>query len=82
VGVGHLPERERMLADLERYNAATVALANETGVTVIDMASSFDWGDSLFVDTVHYSNVGSEVFAERLAEQLSPLLRRLLESRP
>jgi lysophospholipase L1-like esterase len=80
VGVGHLPERKRMLADLARYNAATIALANEIGVTAIDMAGSFEWDDSLFVDTVHYSDVGSEVFAERLAEELRPVLDRLVGS--
>lgn len=81
VGVGHLPDRERMLADLARYNAATIALGDEIGVTVIDMAGEFEWADSLFVDTVHYSNSGSEVFAERLAEKIRPLLNRLMRSR-
>lgn len=77
VGVGQLPERERMFRDLARYNQATRELGASSGVRVVDMAEAGPWDDSLFVDTVHLSDEGSEVFATRLAERLDPAsLRR------
>lgn len=74
VGIGQLPERERMMRDLARYNAATLSVSATIGVPAVDMAGAGAWPDSLFVDTVHLSDRGSEVFADRLAAALGPLL--------
>jgi len=80
VGIGPVPEHERLLRDLAHYNRATLAVARETGSTAIDMAA-YAWDDSHFVDIVHYSDAGSEAFAERLAEQLGPRLSTLRKAR-
>lgn len=73
VGIGPIPEHARFLNDLASYNAAILAVARESGIRVVDMASQ-TWDESHFVDIVHYSDAGSEAFAEQLAKQLEPML--------
>lgn len=73
VGVGPIPPQSRFLDDLRSYNQAILAVGRETGTRVVDMAS-LTWDDSHFVDIVHYSNAGSEAFAEHLAKQLEPII--------
>ena len=76
--------RDAILADAVSAFADQAGALKEGGVDFflietmpsIDMASAGEWSDSLFVDTVHLSDQGSEVFATRLASALRPLLDR------
>jgi lysophospholipase L1-like esterase len=74
IGIGRLPSSAQFFRDLERYNRATVALADTLGVTVVDMARLTEWNEDLFVDSVHLTDAGSERFGAVLATALGPLV--------
>jgi lysophospholipase L1-like esterase len=57
--------------ELERLNEAQRALRGEDGVQLVDAAARIGWQDEDFADPLHFSDRGSERFAEFLAGELS-----------
>ena len=55
---------------LDRYNEVTRSVATEKNLTCIDLASAMSGNPEYFYDDCHFTNVGCEHIAERLAEEL------------
>jgi lysophospholipase L1-like esterase len=64
-------EPEAAPAELARLNQALSALATEPGVQLIDAADRIPWQDEDFADPLHFSDRGSERFADYLARNLA-----------
>ena len=63
------PEFTRRNADIERYNAAALALMEELGVEVNDLyAVTKNMGREMHADWVHYNEEGSRILAEKVIE--------------
>jgi lysophospholipase L1-like esterase len=74
-GVGVLPEQHIFSLDMDRYNQATRAVAQEEGVLLLDMATYlFNEREGDLVDPVHYSTAGILRFGEIVARTLAPSL--------
>jgi lysophospholipase L1-like esterase len=61
---------------LEAYNDATRRVGAELGVTVIDLAAKMPKDSALFFDWMHFSNEGSAMVGEIVANELAPLLEQ------
>jgi lysophospholipase L1-like esterase len=57
--------------ELERLNEAQRALRGDEGVQLVDAAAQIGWQDEDFADPLHFSDRGSERFAEYLARELA-----------
>jgi lysophospholipase L1-like esterase len=68
-----LPALEPQAAptELERLNQELYALAAEPGVQLVDAATRIPWQDEDFADPLHFSDRGSERFANFLAGALA-----------
>lgn len=55
---------------LELYNAVTRDVAATHGLHLIDLARQVPKDSSLYFDWIHYSNIGAEVVAELVANEL------------
>jgi lysophospholipase L1-like esterase len=56
--------------ELERLNEVQRAMRGEEGVQLVDAAARIGWQDEDFADPLHFSDRGSERFAEFLAAEL------------
>ena len=58
------------------HNRMVRLLAKENGAPLIDMTAGVDgvWDDDLFLDIVHFTERGNERVAEKMFEQLLPIL--------
>lgn len=65
----------QMLELLLEYNARMREVAERENVAFIDLPELLHGETQLFYDGVHFNEKGARVTAERLAEQLEPLLR-------
>ncbi len=70
---------EGILAGFEHYNRAIRAVALETGALLIEGEETIPGDDLHFVDSVHFTDVGCQLMAERVARSLmaSPQLQHL-----
>ncbi len=58
-------------SELERLNSALRALSGQEGAQLVDAAARIGWQDDDFADPLHFSERGSERFAEFLARELT-----------
>ncbi|HYL04878.1 MAG TPA: SGNH/GDSL hydrolase family protein [Thermoanaerobaculia bacterium] len=61
---------EAVPAELEKLNEVQRAMRGEGGVQVVDAAARIGWQDEDFADPLHFSDRGSERFAEFLSTEL------------
>jgi len=57
------------------YNAATIEIAKEEGVPLIDVFAAFHTREKLFDDESHWGVEGHREGAQMIAEALAPVLR-------
>jgi len=74
---GYLPNLtfKGVLDAFDRYNDAVRAVAVARGTRLADAARSIPADTSLFVDHVHFSAKGADVFAGVVAEAILPVIR-------
>ena len=69
------PDFYRYNADIERYNAAAMALMDELGVPVNDLYSvSKNIDDSLHCDWVHFGEEGSKILAKAVTDKILEII--------
>jgi lysophospholipase L1-like esterase len=64
-----------LIASYERYNEIIREVARESGAVLIDGENSIPGDSRHFVDSVHFTDLGSAAMAERVLAVLSPSLR-------
>ena len=71
---GPIPAHDRWKNHAHRYNAATVEVAGELGIPVIDLYGEFKGRDALFADESHFTDEGHARAGRLVVERLRPLL--------
>jgi lysophospholipase L1-like esterase len=66
---------EGLIASYERYNEIIRQVARESGAVLIDGENSIPGDSRHFVDSVHFTDLGSAAMAERVTAALIPSLR-------
>jgi lysophospholipase L1-like esterase len=66
----------RSLAAAAAHNRLLASIARESGTTLIDTTGGLagEWDADLFIDLVHFTQKGTDVFAERVFDGTAPLL--------
>jgi lysophospholipase L1-like esterase len=68
--VGKYYSANAMSRALDQFNAVTLAVCRERGVTCLDLASKIPKTGEMFFDDVHYTEAGSARVAQEVAEFL------------
>jgi lysophospholipase L1-like esterase len=66
----------RSLAAAAAHNRLLASLARASGTPLIDTTAGLagEWDADLFIDLVHFTPKGTEVFAQRVLDGIAPLL--------
>lgn len=73
---------EGLLAGFEEYNRVIRAVARETGALLIEGEETIPGDDRNFLDSVHFTDAGNQMMAERVAQALiaAPQMNSLIGS--
>jgi lysophospholipase L1-like esterase len=75
--IGDPPSPIEWRAAAPDYNAATVEVAEETAVPVVDLYSHFKRRERYFADNSHFTTEGHRIAARLVYEELQPVLEAL-----